>query len=356
MSKLPPLRLIPPPQWQIDRLSAWIEEWNIDQHLRQITDFPEADEEKTEGQPFSVVGSSKEIAVRLVRPFDSDIAIGEIRLFSSQMLPAADYPVYFVVLSEEENDRLRIVPFSRFANPATPGEWLTGRNENALRVLSVWNFKIVHRQSIGKSWIVDELSAEELQTVWAVFKHVTTREPLPAGIVKQVGPPLNHLRDPRLRYQDEEALLLSSLDFKFGEDAGDHANPEGDERLVSLAPFLAELEELEQRQSSLLAAATLQDQLPGIVFYSPNYQVYLSLDPAGDSIGFTVLDHEGELSSTLDGALVFGSEGVPVATLRNSQVLVPRATLTHGFRIAFANKKPIRLVLDSTNDDANQNW
>jgi hypothetical protein len=102
-----------------------------------------------------------------------------------------------------------VAPFGDYCEPATNAEWLTGRDAGPLRVLCLWNTRDYPARWLELSWIVGELTEQELAGAWDVFRHALTNVPLSDRLREQVGAPIIHPRDPRLAYQAEETRLFT---------------------------------------------------------------------------------------------------------------------------------------------------
>ena len=87
--------------------------------------------------------------------FDDGVKTGEYRIFADMSRP-------FVALVVEDRGMAgwRIVPVSPFSVPASAREMLVGE-----RVLQLWNACVASRQFVERSWIVDEVSPEDLKDV-----------------------------------------------------------------------------------------------------------------------------------------------------------------------------------------------
>jgi hypothetical protein len=102
-------------------------------------------------------------------------------------------------------------PYGRLAEPAFPGELSTRREALPLNILCLWNARAVDGRVLARSWLVDELSAREMDEVSGVLRHLRDGAKLPAGIERRMGPPLWHPADPRMEYRREEAAMMDKL-------------------------------------------------------------------------------------------------------------------------------------------------
>jgi hypothetical protein len=171
-----------------------LHEWRIDRALREEAVAP--------SQP----------AVRAVD--DVEPAGGQIRL----MHPIADSsesPLYVVVLDQNASGDWRVAPFSRFSEPAVPGEWLTGLDSAALRVLCLWNDRTVSTERLARSWVVGQMGEDVRMKALSICARLESGEAFPESIRHETGPPLRHPLDPRHEYLDDET---EHLDRYFGTD------------------------------------------------------------------------------------------------------------------------------------------
>lgn len=233
--KLPKIRFVARPAWQKQRLAEWLQEWNLELSLRGQS--PSETPSGTPSIPFlgATVGfmgfyglaapglvskarakqedgrPDAEATRKLVRPFDHPIAVGQVRLLSSELTPDTDRPVFVAVFGDWDEGEVLMAPFSPFSVPATTGEWLTARTSPVLRVLQIWNTRTVPITALEKSWLVDDFADVECKTAWQIFEHEALGKALASELEQQVGPPLVHPDDPRRQYLDEEFARLDVL-------------------------------------------------------------------------------------------------------------------------------------------------
>ncbi|MFH0953682.1 MAG: hypothetical protein V1873_05085 [Verrucomicrobiota bacterium] len=193
MKKLPRARIVRPAVVVSRRLLRWLREWHIDRLLTEEREGVGRAVRPVEPKLLSLVGGEKAAPVR----------VGQVRL----LFPASEFsrarPRYVAVLARRKEGHL-VAPFGRFAEPAVPGEWLTGRGAAPLRVLCIWNARLMPATSVRRSWLIDNLSRCELDQALALHLHVSGRTALPERTAERVGPPLVHPLDPRVEYLDEE--------------------------------------------------------------------------------------------------------------------------------------------------------
>ncbi|HUD04244.1 MAG TPA: hypothetical protein VMR73_02005 [Candidatus Paceibacterota bacterium] len=155
------------------------------------------------------------------KPYDEEIRVGQIRLFSPQILPNCTRPVTFSVVAnwdKTDGDELKLIaPYGRYPEPAMPGEFRTGRPfeyslcDPNFSVLCLWNSYTVPTDVLTKSWLIDVVKEDELDDAWEVWKHVSLGGELPTRLAERVGPQILSKFDPREAYQKEELDLLRPI-------------------------------------------------------------------------------------------------------------------------------------------------
>lgn len=218
--KLPYLKLSRAGSTQRSHLQEWLVEWTLELALRNV------------GQ-----ASTRNVVDRIsgalsVRPVAGDPlpAKGQVRLLVPDVLGSR--PRYVVLLEVLANDRFRIVPFGLFSYPCVPGEMLTGRCVDVLRVLCLWNSRDITRSTAGRSWFVDTLDDLEMEAAQQVFHHMNEGTDLPSELRERVGPPMWHPFDPRHAYLDGESGAMARLEAS-GTDPVSYPVKQGPHRLAA---------------------------------------------------------------------------------------------------------------------------
>ncbi|MBU1693648.1 MAG: hypothetical protein KJ726_06500 [Verrucomicrobia bacterium] len=198
MKKLPPIRSPVQPARPEQQLLQWMREWTVDLALREE---PEA-------------LSAEDRAVPEAEP--PGLAPGQVRLLFPLSGGSRSRLCYLAVLQEVRPGYFLAAPFGRFSTPATPGEWRSPRTEPPLRIVCLWNARVMPGALLSQSWLVDELTDGEQAHARSVYEACKGRRPVPAELAAVVGPPLCHPLDPRHDYMDEErawmdAVISSSL-------------------------------------------------------------------------------------------------------------------------------------------------
>jgi hypothetical protein len=128
------------------------------------------------------------------------------------------------VLEKRSAGSFLVVPFGRFLEPAVPGEWRTGLRAFPLRVLCLWNSRLVSAEILRSSWPAGRMTPNILGQAQEAHGHVHGAAPLVSVRPERLGPPLRHPLDPRHAYLSEEAALMDehliALAGESGESSG----------------------------------------------------------------------------------------------------------------------------------------
>ncbi len=203
-AKLPTLKWKPAPLGRRERLMRWFNERNEDIEMRQAYPDFEFRLEVPKGVSLE--------PVLPVSPFNKGVAVGDIRTMDPvlfRVMPWAQ-PTSVAVIKEWSTDSFLVAPFSPYAEPATKTELLLKR-QDLEGVLCLWNTRTFSRSIIERSWKSNSLTEQEQEDVWEVFRHATTGVELSDRLLAQVGCPIIHPRDPRLKYQEEQTKLFSQV-------------------------------------------------------------------------------------------------------------------------------------------------
>jgi len=182
------------------QLSCWLWEWQLDCNLRAAPDG----EAKAEPAVHFIRRASGLTAMKKVRR----PATSQIRLLWPVGCDESPRPLYVAVLLKLCGDAFLIAPFSRFSEPATPGEWITGLKALPARVLCLWNARVVSSSSLACSWIAGNMTKQQTNMALEVYLHAQHGNPLVTVPETCIGPPVRHPLDPRYRYMAGESDLL----------------------------------------------------------------------------------------------------------------------------------------------------
>jgi hypothetical protein len=337
MPKLPSLHLLEAPAWQRERLQSWIEEWTLDLGLRgALQEIPNE-------VLAPAIKMFPDRALDLARPYDEEVEVRQIRLLGPTVAPDADRPICVAILGDTPDKLFLTAPFSRFGTPATPGEWLTGRDTAALRVLSIWNTRLFDSTYLKKSWLIGELSDAESAAAWEVFESQMAAQPMRNTLASQVGPPVVHPKDPRLLYQVEEAALFDAVAVVAEKPSSGVVTEFVALRKIYEAameeelPLAADSDEAPSREFTLDADSG-ETVVVRDIFEVPTYSLFIRmyLPPGRQNIVLVVLDSKNVSSEGLDGTIVIAKDGTALAAIEKGGAVLPlSAALSElGLRLA----------------------
>lgn len=179
---------------QIDhqKLSAWLHESQLDRAMTNATDIPPAGASDAALLPPA--------APEAIESEQVCFQSGDVLLLKPLTPLTRSRPVYVVVWKKSDAaGRCQVVPFARFASPATPGEVLSGLESPPLRVLCWWN-----RRMVSAAWLQ--------ASTWRICRLVPALVPtLFMDGDERRGPRLVHPLDPRHAYLDTERELWEEL-------------------------------------------------------------------------------------------------------------------------------------------------
>lgn len=202
MKKLPCIKAVVPETERARQLRQWLRDRSVD--LALLDDSEDAEP--------AVAGTPLEAG--------PPVAAGQVRLMHPQAEATSARLCYLAVLREARPGLFLAAPFARFPVPALPGEWRTPRSESPLRVLCLWNARLLPAASLERSWFVDEMPEIEVSEALAVFDALKGGAAMAAGASSRTGPPVIHPLDPRHEYQDEERAWMDGVAASFFEQTG----------------------------------------------------------------------------------------------------------------------------------------
>ncbi|MDA0990073.1 MAG: hypothetical protein O3A51_04915, partial [Verrucomicrobia bacterium] len=194
MNRLPQLRQNEAQPDDRMRLERWLIEWQLDRGLADRRPGQSRRQDR-----LHVVPDHDALPVETVRA-------GDILLLAPRETWAG--PLFLAILRRDGADSFVCVPFSRFGEPALPGEWKTSRRAIYLRVLCLWNAVTVSGRTLRSGWLAGTCTDEEIRGAEAVDRYVSRGTPLPEAVAAAVGPPLLHPADPRWLYIEQETERL----------------------------------------------------------------------------------------------------------------------------------------------------
>ncbi len=192
-----------------ERLRRWLDEWQLDQALGRETASEEAFSHGSgDAAPTLLPGAPLEV--------EAEPAAGQIRLLAPELTGHEAPPVWIAILDRRADGAGLTAPFSRFSEPALPGELALPRTSAPLRVLCLWNAWWWQPAAVAQSWVVETLTPAELEdalVVWSWENRAAdatslSGDALPPALAARVGPPLIHPDDPRVTYRYQTMLAM----------------------------------------------------------------------------------------------------------------------------------------------------
>lgn len=310
-------------------LSQWLREWRCEQVLGEggLEYEPAAS-----AAAAAAAGAPVAPAIRPPRR-RHPTAVRQIRLLHPSDTGSSSRPLFVAIFAQPTPFLFRAAPFGRFAAPAVPGELETGRPQIPLRVLCVWNARVLHAAVCERGWPVGRLSAGEAAAAAALDGHDSAETWL-SGYEALTGPRLRHPADPRHTYLRQETELMDRVCREGRRVPGDSA---------SLAwPLALGLEE--GAQPVRRAAEVAPSYGRRLSWRVPAYGVHIQVEPPSDPgqpCGLTVRAEEGVESDLLDGAVLAGARRV--VRVANGRALVLAGDLIGGLRLYDAGGLRIRI-------------
>ena len=172
--------------------------------------------ETDETEDLEVIGTENaERLLKAVSPFDTQLAIGQIRIMTSSVTTEPEHIPYVAILSRWTKSSWLVAPFSRFTIPAVRGEMLTGIDYDFHAVLQCWNAKIIPSILLQNSWKYskcDKLPEQVRIDAYDLFRHLATNTPLMDTFQSTIGPALTDPFDIRNNYMAEDKEQFRPLD------------------------------------------------------------------------------------------------------------------------------------------------
>ena len=309
MKKLPHITIREATAWQRERLASWLGEWVLDRSLRAHS--------AAEAVPLRPLHEGVQA------PMDDVPAPerGQIRLFHPSVGPR-DRLLYVAVLERPLPGIWVVAPFGRLSEPASPAEVLAGRTELGLRVLCLWNERVVAEGLLDRSWVVDALSDVEIEDASAVLRSHRMKMAVPADLERRVGPPIAHPLDPRIEYMEEERAVMDAL-------ARPVPNYEQHGRVRELA-----------RAADRYA---LYGQTIRLAVEGCGLVLTLVLESSGDRYMARVYDDRPAISGLLDGATLLSPEGGCSDPIHLGQAVVSSRLVAAGISLRMPSGCVLRL-------------
>ncbi len=182
----------------VARLHRWCIEWQLDRALAATVKASPSPGESNDGWGTDLTRPTADLmagSLALLPPIEGDTGTAP--------------PLYVMLINDPANGGLLVIPFSRFAEPATLGELLGEQKPHALRVLALWNARTLARPAHLRGWTLGTVTATEIERVTRAYRSVKATGSLPSEMKGAGGPPLSHPDDPRRLYLREARRLLN---------------------------------------------------------------------------------------------------------------------------------------------------
>ena len=282
--------------------------------LRQQLARVKTDDMQVASSPEDAAAAREECA-KLVRPFDGDVAVGQVRALSGVR------EITYALVARKWDDRSwLVIPFSSFSMPATDTELKMKVDGGlGLRVVQLWNARSLLTETVAKSWLVHMLSDEDVADVVSAWQWSVGVGELSEDQLARTGMPVVRRDDPRMAYEDAALENFAELD------AADLAATERLSWLASVRETMVQKVREPFRPSSVferdyaLAAADAEKavsaecRVPGF-----NGTVNVRYNSATRKLNLRVFGANGDYSADLDGWSVFGSGGEPLGVVKNT--------------------------------------
>ena len=250
--------------------------------------------------------TSSEITLRPMNPFNPFPGVGQIRLLSQ-----IDGISYVLLARKWGEDAFLVIPFSRYADPATDMELKTCEDLGAcLQVLQVWNARTLQRETLRRSWLIGRMNEGDCKDALSLWVYSVGGAAPRASVLQRTGVPIRRQDDPRIRYQDavlREFAELDSEDLRVAE------------RSQKRLPVLAPIWESFRLAAGEETASTVRRRRCRVKGLAGEVKIVYS--SARKRLSLEVYDAKGETSSELDGWHFLYHDGTDFGTIDKGRVV-----------------------------------
>ena len=259
--------------------------------------------------------AAREECAKLVRPFDEDISVGQVRAISG----TRDV-TYVLVARQWDEQSWLVIPFSSFSMPATDTELkLKIDGGLGLRVVQLWNARSLLTETIAKSWLVHTLSDNDVADVCSAWQWSVGIGELTDDQLSRTGMPIMRRDDPRIEYEDAALANFAELD------AADFADTKRKAWLASVQEAMGDVVKSPFRQSPVfesdyaLAAADAEKPISADCAVAGfDGTVHVRYNPSSRNLNIQVFGADGNESVELDGWSVFGGGDEPLGLVEDA--------------------------------------
>ena len=304
-------------------LDKWLEQYRLKKDLSEDCGL-------SDGEEYSEAEKARLRSV--VSDFDAELAPGQIRIWSGEMVEDRNDPPYFAILTEWENDMWLVAPFSSLGLPANGGEMATGLDIPFCETLQCWNARTVQSCLVARSWLVDSMPEDLVRGARALFLNQMFGDELPEDFHFLRGGPVLSPIDPRILYLRQSKKQFSPLQDKV-------MQLDFFRKQKTMIVFAPQQDEGEFR----LAAADLNETITK-KYVSDEYNclVTLVIAPDEDPEVFVMDANENDFIG-LDGFAIRNRKGKILATIQEGNATVPAAEFDGTLLITKPDGWPVAL-------------
>lgn len=236
---------------------------------------------------------------KLVRPFDVDIAPGQVR-----MLTGTERLTYALVARRWGPCSWLVIPFSDYSHPATETELKIPEDGGiGLRVAQLWNARSLNETTLAKSWVACSLSDARLQDILSAWEWTVGISDLTEEQRGRTGLPIKRRDDVRIVYQQSELLNFSKLDeFDFARETW-FSEVRSQVKSWRRVPFRRS--RVFESSLAFAAAPIAEPVAANCLLEGFSGKVHVRYTPDDRMLRLQVFDKNGHRCSDLDGWAVF---------------------------------------------------
>lgn len=262
---------------------------------------------------------------RLVRPFDVDIQVGDVRLLTD-----TERLTYALVLQDWGEDMWLTMPYSSYAAPAFDGEMSALRSGGSgLDVLQLWNARPVSTSALAKSWKVESAGADLLEDAVSAWRGYVGLASLSDAQLARTATPIGKGEDVRREYLAAEKENLRGL---FARDdsamSGDVSKMSSEDWQKMVARRIAERRlspvwrRPSVREEDSFAVAAAEKKAAEFVRAECDVEgtgcvVRLVYDQDRAQLSLLAFDAAGDVSSSLDGWKLVDAKGRALGEIKD---------------------------------------
>ena len=248
-----------------------------------------------------------------IKEFDYNLQPGQIRLLAD-----LDHLTYIALLQRCKSDDYVTVAFSHYDFPATNEEIIVDEYNGAyIKVLQLWNTKVLPDYVLKKSWLCGILSDEVCKIALDFWQ--SNGEIFPNNILERSGTAIAEEDDVRLEYMREERKIFDVIDSAIQSRSDVSTNHDNilpdwlDEKYI--LPPLWELKD------NVLAAGNEEDVIHVNCRIDGKSELFVvDYSPAEGILTVNVFKEDlSDFASTFDDAEIIDPSGNVLGVIKNGQ-------------------------------------